>query len=114
VDRGGPVTDHETVHESYQEPYDDTESYVEQVPYTEYRTRTELCGTATCTTSEPITAYRSERKTRTVTRHRTAWRTVTKAVTKYRSVPRSFHFEALEQIGHYASRLRVTFDDLPT
>lgn len=105
-----PYTADEVVSESYQEPYDDTETYTEQVPYTEYQTTQEPCGTTTCTSSTPVTVYRTETKTRTVTRHRTAWRDVTQQVTRYRDEPRVFRYEAIDRKGRYASAIRLRFE----
>ena len=105
-----PYTDYVTEQESYQEPYDDTETYYEQVPHTEYRSVTVSCGSSTCTESRPETVYRSESRQRTVTKYRTAYRPVTKPVTRYRAVPRSFNYEAIERSGRYTSMLRVRFD----
>jgi hypothetical protein len=90
-----PYTDYETSQESYQEPYDDTEWYWEQVPYTN---------------SDGTTSYRSEHKSRTVTKYRTAYRSVTNPVTKYRDESRTFEYEATHREGHYASAFRVDFD----
>jgi len=108
-----PYTDYETEQESYQEPYDDTESYSEQVPYTEYQTQTEACGTTTCTSTVPVTVYRTEWKTRTVTKYRTAYRDVQKAVTRYRDVPHTFDYVATQRTGHYASQLAIAVDAAP-
>ena len=111
-----PYTDYETRQESYQEPYDDTESYTEQVPYTETESRPEVCeecsptGTCqrqTCAKTETVTKYRTEYKTRTVTRYRTAWRTVTEPVTKYRTVTHPYSYDATEVTGSYATQLAV-------
>jgi hypothetical protein len=93
-----PYTDYVTESESYQEPYDDTETYTEQVPYTEWKD-----GAAT-------TVYRSETKTRTVTKYRTAWRDVQKAVTRYRDVPHVFSYQAIEHAARYSSSLAITLD----
>lgn len=90
-----PYTDYETSQESYQEPYDETEWYWEQVPYTD---------------SDGTTSYRSEYKSRTVTKHRTAYRTVTNPVTRYRDESRSFDYQATRSDGHYTSELQVRFD----
>lgn len=103
-----PYQDTETVQESYQEPYDDTEYYTEQVPHTEYRTETYSCGDSTCTRSVPDTVYRSESRTRTVTKYRTAYRSVTRPVTRYRTEYRTYTYAAVERYGHYTSNLRVT------
>ena len=105
-----PYTDYVQEQESYQEPYDDTETYYEQVPHTEYRSVSVPCGSSTCSESRPETVYRSESRTRTVTKYRTAFRPVTRPVTRYRAVPRSFHYEAIERSGRYASNLRVHLD----
>lgn len=103
-----PYTAYETTQESYQEPYDDTETYSEQVPHTEYRTQTNPCGDTTCTETVPETVYTTEWKTRSVTRYRTAYRDVTNPVTRYRDEPRSFTYAALERTGRYTSQLVVT------
>jgi hypothetical protein len=94
-----PYTDYETQQESYQEPYDDTETYDEQVPTTEYVP----CGDTTC----PQTVYHTETKTRTVTRYRTVYRDVTVPVTRYRDEPRTEDYNAIERSGSYASALSV-------
>lgn len=99
-----PYTDYETTQESYQEPYDDTESYDEQVPTTEWV----ACGDTTC----PQTVYHTETKTRTVTKYRTAWRDVTTPVTKYRDEPREEDYHAIERSGSYASALHVQVADV--
>lgn len=105
-----PYTAYEDAQESYQEPYNDQESYQEQVPHTSYRTESKPCGSSTCSESVPYTEYSSETRYRTVTKYRTAYRTVTKPVTRYRDVPRSFTYSALERSGHYVSTLRMRFD----
>jgi hypothetical protein len=116
-----PYTDYETSQESYQEPYDDTESYSEQVPYTATETKSvpcgctnsrgkDDCGPSNCTETETVTKYRTEWKTRTVTKYRTQWRTVTNEVTKYRTVTHPYSYSATELGGTYHStlNLRVT------
>jgi hypothetical protein len=109
-----PYTDYETQQESYQEPYNDTETYTEQVPHTEYQSQTHSCGDSTCTDSVPVTVYSSETRTRTVTKYRTAYRSVTKPVTRYRDVARVFSYQGIERSGSYASTLRVRVDrDVP-
>ncbi|MGE0871136.1 MAG: hypothetical protein AB7P03_21405 [Kofleriaceae bacterium] len=109
-----PYTDYETIQVSYQEPYEDTETTVEQVPYTEYQTRKVPCGGLregeTCDETYPVTVYRSETRTNTVTRYRTAWRDETRPVTRYRDVPHVFSYVAIEHTGHYQSELGVTLD----
>ncbi len=102
-----PYTDHETVQESYQEPYDDTEYYTEQVPHTEYRTETYSCGSSTCTRSVPETVYRSESRTRTITKYQTKYRTFTRPVTRYRAEYRTYTYSGVEHYGRYASNLRL-------
>ena len=62
------------------------------------------------TDSDGTTSYRSEHKSRTVTKYRTAYRSVTNPVTKYRDESRTFEYEATHREGHYASTLRVEFD----
>jgi hypothetical protein len=88
-------TEDETSQESYQEPYNDTEWYHDQVPYTN---------------SGGTTSYRTEYKSRTVTKYRTAYRSVTNQVTKYRDESRTFAYHASQREGHYTSELRVRFD----
>jgi hypothetical protein len=77
-----PYQDTETYQESYQEPYSDTEYYTVRTPYTRYEY---VNGRST-----PTTDYRTETKSRVVTKYRTAWRTRTRPVTRYRSEPRVF------------------------
>jgi hypothetical protein len=109
-----PYTDYETHSESYQEPYDDTESYTEEVPYSDSELKAEPCGDTTCTTTIWVTKYRTEWKTRTVTKQRTAWRDVQVAVTKYRTVPHVFQYNVIERSGRYISELRAHIDrELP-
>ena len=103
-----PYTDYETVQESYQEPYDDTEYYTEQVPHTEYRSETYSCGDTTCSRTVPETVYRSESRTRTVTKYRTAYRPVTRPVTRYRSEARTYTYAGVEHAGRYKSALRLS------
>ena len=105
-----PYVDTETYQEPYQEPYSDTETYTDQVPYTDYETYTYPCGSSTCTGTRAVTKYRSEMRTRTVTRWRTAYRTATRQVTRYRYEPRTFHFDATEHTGTYESALVVLID----
>ncbi len=105
-----PYTDYETYQEPYQEPYTATETYSEQVPYTDNESYSYPCGRTTCSGSRAVTKYRSETRTRTVTRYRTAYRTQTRAVTRYRYEPRSFHYDAEEVTGHYASSIVVRID----
>ena len=88
-------TDHETSQESYEEAYRDTEWYWDRVHHTN---------------SDGTTTSRSEHKSRTVTKHRTAYRSVTKAVTKHRDEPRTFEYGATHREGHYASAFRLDFD----
>lgn len=116
-----PYTDYETSQESYQEPYDETESYSEQVPYTETETTSDLCERCTradgtcekysCSKSETVTKYRTEWKTRTVTKHRTAYRTVTNEVTKYRTVTHPYRYSATEITGSYATQLSLAVQE---
>ncbi len=106
----------ETYDEPYTEYYPETETYDEQVPYTDYETQSRPCGNTTCTESVPVTRYRSESRTRTVTRQRTAFRQRTRTVTRYRDEDRIFTFEALELSGAYDADLSATIDvkqDLP-
>lgn len=81
-----PYTDYETSQESYQEPYDETESYSEQVPYTETETSSETCQR--CDGTDRQCEPYSCPKTHTVTKYRTEWktRTVTKHRTAWRTV----------------------------
>ncbi|HEY4178150.1 MAG TPA: tetratricopeptide repeat protein [Kofleriaceae bacterium] len=102
-----PYTDYENYQVSYQEPYEDTESYSEQVPETTYTTETYSCGESTCTRSVPQTTYRTDYKTRTVTKYRTAWKTEQRAVTKYRTEYRTFDYDVVERSGRYKSQLRI-------
>lgn len=100
--------------ETYQEPYtvhyEDSESYTEQEPYTDYETRYRSCGNSTCTDSVPVTRYRSVQKTRPVTKSKTEYRTRERTVTKYRDVPRTFRFDAEEVTGSYSADLGVVFE----
>lgn len=105
-----PYTDYETTQESYQEPYDDTESYSDQVPYSDTETRWESCPgnpTQQCSHTETVTKYRTEWKTRTVTKYRTAWRSVTNPVTKYRTVTHPFNYTATEVSGSYEAAMSI-------
>jgi len=88
-----PYMDTETYQESYQEPYTDTEYYTERTPYTSY--------TYANGRSVPQTQYRTETRTRTVTKYRTAWRTRTRPVTRYRDEPRVFTHPAVHVEGTY-------------
>ncbi|MGE0871157.1 MAG: hypothetical protein AB7P03_21510 [Kofleriaceae bacterium] len=102
-----PYTAYETKQVAYQEPYTETETRYEQVPHIEYETRTVSCGSGTCTETTPRTVYKSEPRTETVTKYRTAYRTETHPVTRYRDVPQVFSYLAIERTGHYASSLRA-------
>ncbi len=102
-----PYTDYETVQESYEEPYTDTEYYTEQVPHTEYRSESYSCGDSTCSRTVPETVYRSESRTRTVTKYRTQWRPVTRPVTRYRTENRTYTYSGIEHYGRYQSNLRL-------
>lgn len=102
-----PYTDYQTVQESYEEPYTDTEYYTEQVPHTEYRSESYSCGDSTCSRTVPETVYRSESRTRTVTKYRTQWRSVTRPVTRYRTESRTYTYAGVEHHGRYQSSLRL-------
>lgn len=95
-----PYTDYETRQVSYQEPYDDTEYYTEQVPHTEYKTNSD--GVV-----ESQTVYRSESKSRSVTKYRTAYRSETVEVTKYRAEARTHVYAVIERSARYTSSLRA-------
>jgi hypothetical protein len=94
------------------EPYLESESYTEQVPFTDYERREEACyegeqggtGTGTtrlCTHTFPVTRYRSEQRTRLVTKHRTRYETRYRTVTRYRDEPRVFRYEVNEHAVQY-------------
>jgi hypothetical protein len=100
----------EQVEETYQEPYDDTESYTEQVPYTENQTTQVPCGDTTCPQTTPVTVYRTETKTRTVTRYRPATRWVAQQVTRYREEPRVFTYQGTRRTGRYLAAVRLPFE----
>lgn len=98
-----PYRDVEQYQESVQVPYTETEHYTEQVPYTDYETVNEPCpsGRGVCPRSRPVTRYRSESRTRQVTRTRTETRERTRPVTRYRDEPRVFRFQATKHEGRY-------------
>lgn len=89
--------------ETFQEPYTDTETYSEQVPYTVDHTESYPCGSSTCTRQVPSTEYRTESRTRTVTKYRTATRTVT----RFRTEQRSHTYRATRRDGKYAASWQV-------
>lgn len=88
-----PYASTETYQESYQEPYADQEYYTERVPYTTY--------TYSNGHSVPTTQYRSETRSRTVTKYRTQYRTRTRPVTRYRDEPRIFSYPAVHVEASY-------------
>jgi hypothetical protein len=104
--------------ESYQEPYDEsylaTEYYTESVPTTVWSTESYSCGTytrpQTCSRRTPHTEYRSESRSRPVTRHRTAYRSEERTVTRYREEPRTYEYQAREHHGRYAAAWRVAIE----
>jgi hypothetical protein len=105
-----PYNEWVTTSEPFQEAYDETETYTEQVPYIEYRTVSQPCGDTTCTESVPETCYRSETRTRVVTRYRTAYRDTTRLETRWRDEPRVFEYQATQRPGHYVAAVRVHID----
>lgn len=96
-------TDTETVQVSYEEPYEESESYIDQVPTTEYQG----------SDSTPTTVYHGELKWRTVTKHRTAYRDEQRSVTKYRTDWHTYDYAATERTSRYASVLALRIDGLP-
>ena len=72
----------------------ETEYYSVQVPYTAYESQSYSCGDhkshRTCTRSHSVTRYRTDHRTRFVTRSHTEYRNQTRTVTRYRDVPRVF------------------------
>jgi hypothetical protein len=107
-----PYQDQESYLFPVDEPYLESESYREQVPYTDYERREEAChddeqgGTGTgssrlCTHTFPVTRYRSEERTRLVTKHRTRYETRYRTVTRHRDEPRVFRYEVSEHTAQY-------------
>lgn len=106
-------TEMETHTETTTEPYTATEMRSVSVPTTTYESYSYTCGsyphTQTCYGTRPVTQYRSELRSETVTRYRSgtrqvsqlvtkfrpATRTVSKSVTHYRPVPRSVEYKAV-------------------
>jgi hypothetical protein len=96
--------------ETYQESYTDWEHYTQSVPHTVHRTESYSCGSykdpRTCTRSVPSIEYRSESRTRPVTKYRTASR----MVTKYRDEPRVHRYRATRRDGSYLARWLVQLE----
>jgi hypothetical protein len=90
----------------YQVPYQASETYFDQVPYTTLESESYPCGFGrnhrTCTRSRTVTRYRSQMRTRWVTRHRTEYRTVYDTVTRYRIEPRVFSYPGVRHDNTYA------------
>src|SRR5262249_33513060 len=90
--------------------------YSEQVPYTENRVEVHPCAynsEAQCPESVPYTLYRTEYKSRAVTKWRTAWRSVTVPVTHDRDEPRVFTYQATQHTAAHVSALHVLVDLVP-
>lgn len=100
--------------EFYQDPYYTTEFYMEQEPYTEYRSESYSCGygksSQTCTRSVPHISYRSVQKSRHVLRYYTKSRTVT----RYRPEPRIFHYEVTEHRAAYTAAWDIALTFAPS
>jgi hypothetical protein len=105
-----PYSDVEHVQVPYSEPYLDIETYWVSVPFTTIQTFTRPCGGTYCTETRPVTTFRQEPRTRSVTRYRTAYRTETRPVTRYREVPRVYRLSATEVTSRFDCDWSVTWD----
>ncbi|MDP3504778.1 MAG: EMI domain-containing protein [Myxococcales bacterium] len=101
----------ETQTENYQESYLTTESRPYQVSYTTTESYTYSCGSGTryqtCTGSRPVTRYRTEYRTESVTKTRPATRQVTRTVYKTRPVTRRFDFAATQVTARHAATFSI-------
>lgn len=117
-------TANEYVSQTTSESYTTTELRPVSVSYTAYESYTYSCGSyptvRTCSGTRPVTKWRTEQRSETVTRYRPVTRQVMQSVTKYRpatrqvskpvtrtrSVGRSFAYPAVNQ--HATHRAQVT------
>jgi hypothetical protein len=95
-------------------PYTAYETYTVQVPHTTYQSYSYSCGygnyRSTCTGSRPTTQYRSETRSRMVTKYRTNFETKWRNVTKYRMEPRTTPYVVDEHLGQYDTHLALALD----